>query len=309
MAFEMALKPPFFLPRLLRAHRDEPQQEYHWLGKTREKPQKEIRSKEPGKKPGGEKNEQGYRPLANIQLGEVEEALALFEGQLLPSHASHENWIGKNHFCTIPLKRIRDGRPPVIFGRVKTCYPSDGYLDNVEDIELLFPRRSLAPDLVYLRRDDVSLYSRKSAQSFFLRVRFKVSEEEAADFKGSTSLFARYGFHPEFDSGFHDILEMNDLNQSECPRLFIVGSRWLDSIPESVYVEVKIILERMLHWNKRIVNYHPGWLPKEINTLNRTLGLKYKLTRHYLTESEDPKQTADLTAVEFDEMFAQGLIG
>ena len=100
MAFEIALNPSFSLPRLLRAHSDEPQQEYHWLGKTREKPKKETPSKEPGRKPGGEENEGGYRPLANIQLGEVEEALALFEGQLLPSH---ENWIGKNCFCVIPL--------------------------------------------------------------------------------------------------------------------------------------------------------------------------------------------------------------
>lgn len=305
MAFEIVLKPTFSLPRLLRAHSDEPQQEYHWLGKSGGT-QQETTPRVPGRKPTGEKNGQGYRPLANIQLGEIEEALALFEGQLLPSH---ENWIGKNHFCTIPLKRVKDGRPPMLFGRVKTCYPSDGYLDNVEDIELLFPRRNGAPDLVYLRRDDVSLFSRKPAQSFFLRVRFKVSEEDAADFNGSTSLFARNGFHPEFDSGFHDLFEMNDLNRSEYPRLYVVGSRWFDSIPESVYVEIRAKLEKMLHWNKRIVNYHPGWLPKEVNTLNRALGLKYKLTRHYLTEPENPKQTVDVVTIEFDEMFGQGLIG
>lgn len=309
MAFEIVLKPPFSLPRLLRAQNDESQQEYHWLGKTREKPQKEAGSKEPGKRPSGERNEQGYRPLSSIQLGEVEDALALFGPQLIPAHTSYENWVGRNCFCAIPLKRKRDGRPPMIFGRVKTCYPSDGYLDNVEDLELLFPRKDGAHDLVRLRKDDISLYTRKPAQSFYLRVQFKASGEDAADFDGSTSLFTGNGFYPEFDSGFHDILAMDDLNQSAYPRLYVVGSRWLDSIPESVYVEIGAKLEKMLHWNKRIVNYHPGWLPKEVHTLNRALGLKYKLTRHYLTEPEDPRQTADIVTIEFNEMFGRGAGG
>jgi hypothetical protein len=306
MAFEIALTPLFSLPRLLRAHSDEPEQEYHWLGQTRETQQKQTGAEGPGRKPAGEKNDQGYRRLASIRLGEVEDALSLFERQRLPVH---ENWIGKNHFCTIPLKRIRDGRPPLIFGRVKTCYPSDGHLDNVEDIELLFPRKGGAPDLIHLRREDISLYAQKPVQSFGLRVQFKASVEDAADFDGSGSLFAKHGFYPEFDGGYHDLLEMDDLNQSTYPHLYIIGSRWFDSIPESVHVEVGAKLEKMLHWNRRIVNYHPAWLPKEVNSLNSALGLKYKLTRYFLSEPENPKQTADLVAIEFDEMFRQGWMG
>lgn len=303
MTFEIVLKPPFPLPRLLRAQNDEPQQEYHWLGKTREKPQKEAGSKKPDNGSAEERNEQGYRPLSSIRLGEVEEALALFGPQLIPAHTSHENWVGRNCFCAIPLKRKADGRPPMIFGRVKTCYPSDGYLDNVEDLELFFPRKDGAPDLVRLRKDDISLHAQTPAQSFYLRVQFKTSREEAEEFAGSISLFAGNGFYPDFDGGFHDLLDINDLNQAEYPWLYVVGSRWFDSIPESIYVEIRTKLEKMLHWNKRIINYHPGWLPKEVHTLNRAMGLKYKLTRRYLAEPEDPRQTADLAVIEFNELF------
>jgi hypothetical protein len=115
MAFEITLKPPFSLPQFLRAQREEPKQEYHWLGKTRAAPKNKNGSGDQDRQQPGRKGGQKYRPLSSIRLGEVEEALSLFEGQIRPAH---ENWIGKNHFCSIPLKRIKDGRPPLIFGRV-----------------------------------------------------------------------------------------------------------------------------------------------------------------------------------------------
>lgn len=302
MTLALSLRFPFSLPRVFRAHRGEPQQEYHWIGKTGEA-QQETGSKEPDKKPTGEKNEQGYRSLAKIQLGEVESALAFFEHQLLPAHVTQENWIGKNLFCIVPLKRNRDGRPPVIFGLVKTCYPSDGHVENVEDVEILFPRKNSAPDLIYLHKDDISLYSQKHVQSFYLRVQFKASEEDAADFEGSDPLFHANGFHLEFDHGYYDLLEMNEQNQSDYPRLYVIGSRWLASLPESRYFEITSRFKEMLGWGKLIINYHADWLPKDVNTLNRALGFKYEFTPTLLTEPSTPQETAYITAKLFDGYF------
>lgn len=297
MAFEISLKPSFSLPRLLHAQRDEPKQEYHWLGKTRAASKHKTGSGDQDGKQPGRKDGQKYRPLSSIRLGEVEEAFSLFEGQIRPAH---ENWMGKNYFCSIPLKRKRDGRPPMIFGRVATCYPSDGHLDNIEELELYFPRRDGPPDLIHLQGDEVSRYSRKPVESYHLRVQFKASGEDAADFVGEESLFTRNGFYPELDGGYYDLLEMNDMNQSAYPWLYVIGSRWFAQVPDSLHPEIQSKLRQMLQWGKLIINYHPDWLPKEVNTLNKVLGFKYEFTPVVLTEPGTPQETAFIVAKIFE---------
>jgi hypothetical protein len=297
MAFEITLKPPFSLPQLLRAQREEPKQEYHWLGKTRAAPKSKTGSRDQDRQQPGRKGGGKYRPLSSIRLGEVEEALSLFERQIRPAH---ENWIGKNHFSSIPLKRIKDGRPPLIFGRVAACYPSDGYLDNIEELELYFPRREGLPDLVHLRRDEISRYSRKSVESYYLRVLFKASGEDAADFAEAESLFTRNGYSPELDGGYHELLEMNDMNQSAYPWLYLIGSRWFAEAPDSLYPDLLSKLRQMLQWGKHIFNYHPDWLPMEVNTLNKALGFKYGFTPTVLTEPGTPQETAFIVAKIFE---------
>lgn len=304
MTLETALRPPFSLPRLLRAHADEPEQKYHWLGKDSEPPRESQPPSGLGeRKPEGEKSK--YRPLGSITLGEVEQAMGLFEAQLIPAH---DHWIAKNHFCTLPLKRIRDGRPPLIFGYVTACFPSDGHIENVEDLELLFPHRDAPPDLLRLHKDDISLYSDRHAQSHYLRVQVKGTAEDEAEFAGSEEMFHANGFHLGFDRGYYDLLDMNEQNQSAHPHLYVIGSRWLAAVPPSTYFEVISKLKEMLGWGKVIFNYHPGWLPTEIHTLNRALGLKYKLTKHYLTEPENPQQTAHLVAIMFKDLLGNGWV-
>lgn len=297
MAFELALRPPFSLPRLLRAQRDESQQDYHWLGKTGESTRDETGSESQDKKPPAREKGQRYRSLSSIRLGEVEDAMSLFEYQIRPAY---ENWIGKNLFCTIPLKRMRDGRPPVIFGRVAACYPGDGYLENVEEIELSFPRGNAPPDLVHLQKEEISRHSRRSVQSFHLRVMVKAAKEDAADFEGSESLFTGNGFFPEFSGSYHDLLDMNEMNQSSYPWLYVIGSRWFDAVPDSLQIELQSKLRQMIQWGKHIFNYHPDWLPKEVNRLNRVLGFKHEFTPTVLTEPGNPQETAFILKKIFD---------
>jgi hypothetical protein len=304
MTLELSLRFPFTLPHVFRAHSDEPQQDYHWVGQKRDIQEGNAGQGGQNKNPQNRKSEQAYRPLSSITLGEVEDATKMFEHQLV---SARENWVGKDHFCKIHLKRKKDGRPPVIFGRVKTCYPSDGQLENVEDIELLFPRKGGAPDTLLLHKEDISHYAQKFVESYYVRVRFLASAEDEADLAESEPLLRTNGFTSEFDANYYDLLEMTELNQSSHPLLYVIGSRWFDSIPESLYAEMKAKLDKMLHWDKYIFNYHPGWLPKEINTLNRILGYKYGFTSTLLAEPETPQETAYIIGKTFNEILGMGL--
>jgi len=301
MTLELALRPPFSIPRLFRAHSDEPDQAYHWINPKQDTSQRPSEPEKQDRKPPEGKDEQEYRSLSKIKLGEVEDALNVYAHQLVPvAVPANENWIGKNFFCRLPLKRIKDGRPPEIFGRVKTCYPSDGHIDNIETVELFFPRKEGTTDRVLIQKDDLSRYSQRPAQSFYLRLQFKASEKDAADFDGAGSLFRTNGFYPELNGEFYDLLEMNEQNQAMYPRLYVMGSRWFDAIPDTFHTEMKAKLKEMLHWGKLIFNYHPDCLPKEVNTLNKVLGFKYEFTPTLLTEPANPQETALIVAKLFD---------
>jgi len=299
MSLEISLRPTFSFLRVLRAQSDEPQQDYHWVGHKRDVKQGDSGKDDQNKSQQNKRTEQGYRPLSSITLGEVEDAINLFEHQLVQTH---ENWISKNHFCKIPLKRKRDGRPPMIFGRVKTCYPSDGQIENIEDIELAFPHVDSKPDALLIHKEDISIYSHKPIESYSVRVQFMASAEDVVDFAESDPIFMMNGFVPEFDSGYYDILEMTEMNQFVYPWLYVIGSRWFDSVPASLQVEVRAKLEKMIQWNKQIFNYHPNWLPNEISTLNRILGYKYGFSDTVLIEPENPQETVHIIEKTFNSM-------
>src|SRR6185369_13454003 len=154
MELETALRRFTLLPRFIQTGNGEPRKA-HYLGRDEASPierkQDQGRKHDNApKKPGSSK----YRDLADITLGEVEEVYHHFKSQLVPSPA--EAWVAKNYFCQLPLKRKGDDRPPVVFGRVKTVYPSAGYVDNLEEMELYFPNQVAAPDVLHVRVEDIS---------------------------------------------------------------------------------------------------------------------------------------------------------
>jgi hypothetical protein len=140
-------------------------------------------------------------------------------------------------------------------------------------------------------------------------VRFLFLAEERAEFQNREGLFLAEGFQPEIRDDYLELLEMNERSQAPHPWLYVIGSRWLTSIPDFRYDVILGRFREILGRGRRIVNYHPGWLPKEIHSVNRALGLKYKLSKHYLTEPETPQETAKALKIEFGEMFTQGLMG
>jgi hypothetical protein len=307
MAFEISLRPPFSLPRLLRAHADEPEQGYHWVGQTHETSQGSAEPGTQGEDPQGKKGKKGHRPLSSIKSYEVDEVSRAFAPQLVRSPL--DGWIARNHFCRVHLKSQMGRRPPVVFGRVKSCYPEEGHAENVQEFDLLFPNRNVEPDVIHLQAGMVNFRAPQPVESFCLRVRFLFLAEERAEFQNREGSFLAEGFQPEIRDDYLELMEMNEQNQSSHPWLYVIGSRWLTSVPDFRYDVILGRLREMLGWGKRIVNYHPGWLPKEVHSVNRALGLKYKLSKYYLTEPENPEDGANALKIEFGEMFNQGLMG
>ena len=303
MTLETALRRFTFLPRFIQTGNGEPRKA-HYLGKDEatsiERKQDQGRKNDnTPKKPGTAK----YRELTDITLGEVEEVYNHFKDQLIPSPA--EAWIAKNYFCQLPLRRKGEDRPPVVFGRVKTCYPSDGHVHNVEEMEMFFPRRDTAPDTLHVRVDDIS--SQKPTHSFCVGVKFYVSVEEMADFSHSENIFIEKGFAPLYETSYMDLLDINEQNHSALPWLHVIGSGWFASIPDSVQPEIRQQLRNLVRWNKVIFNYHPKRYSLHYRSLNEELDFNYGFSEHFLVAPQDVKGALDKVEATFGEMFMQGM--
>src|SRR6266540_5848037 len=302
MALETALRRFTLLPRFIQTGNGEPRKA-HFLGKDEatpiERKQDQGKNDNAPKKPSTNK----YRDLADITLGEVQEVYDHFKDQLVPSPA--EAWIAKNYFCQLPLKRKGEDRPPVVFGRVKTCYPSDGYVNNVEELEMFFPRRDAVPDVLHVRLDDISL--QKPTYSFFVGVKFYVSEEEMADFSHSENIFLEKGFAPLYETSYMDLLDLNQQNHSTLSWLHVIGSGWFASIPDSVQPEVRHQLQNLVRWNNVVFNYHPKRYAFQYRSLNEELDFNYGFTEHFLVAPQDTAQVLNKVEETFAGIFMQGM--
>ena len=303
MALETAFRRFFLLPGFIQTGNGEPRKA-HYLGKNEttplERKQDQGRKDDNApKKPSAGK----YRDLADITLGEVEDVHSHFKVQLVASPA--EAWIAKNYFCQIPLKRKGDERPPVILGRLKTCYPSDGQVHNIEEMEMYFPRRDAAPDIVHIRFDDISL--QETIHSYCIGVKFYVSEEEMADFSRSENIFIEKGFAPLYETGYIDLLDLNEQNHSVLPWLYVVGSRWFASIPDSVQPEIREQLRNLVRWDKVTFNYHPKRYALQYRSLNDELDFHYGFSEHFLVSPQDSGQVLQKVEERFGEIFMRGI--
>lgn len=278
----------------------------HWLGDKRKQstnPQQDQKHSGQEDRPPQRPDPRGYRDLASLTLGEVEDVYNHFRHQLVP--APVEGWIAKNYFCQLPLERRADDHPPVVFGRVRNCYPADGHVHNIEEMEMYFPRRDAAPDVLHIRDHDVSL--QKPARSYCVGVKFYVSEEEMADFSQSENIFIEKGFAPLYETGSLELLDLNEQNNSALPWSYVIGSGWFASIPESVQPEIREQLRNLVRWNKVIFNYHPGRYSLQYRSLNDELDFNYGFTEHYLIAPQNTEQTLRMVEEGFGDALMQGM--
>lgn len=296
MSFAVALPRLSSLPRFIEANNGEPKKA-HWVGnKPSPRPQQEAGQKGTLPRPP---ETRGYRDLSSITLGEVQVVYNFFENQLLPS--PFPAWVATNMFSLFEIiPRQDEYRPAAIFGRVRTSYPSDGYIDNIRVIELLFPRKDEAPDIVLLHNEDIE--PSKPVQSYGLRVRILASPEELEEFKPSEYLFLEQGLIPEFSADYIDLLHLREHDRNTYPWFYVIGSRWFASIPESVKPEIRDSLKSLVTWNKQVFNYHPRSLEPEIRTLNWELEFSYNFTYHFLTSPETPVDTVNILAASFEKL-------
>ena len=272
----------------------------HWVGQKQASENHEPGGERGGKHPE-QKDARGYREISSITLGEVDAAYKYYANQLVFS--PYPSWIAPNYFSMIHLVPKREPRPPAVFGRIKTCYPSDGYVQNLQELELLLPVKDHEPDVVHLRAIDILNTPERPLQSYCVRVKFLAVEEDINDFMGRETLFLQQGFAPEFSSAYIDLLDINEHNHQSLPWMYVVSSRWFASIPVSMQPEIREKLTKLIHWDKLIFNYHPEYLPREIRTLNRELGFKPGYTEIFLIEPENPEQTLQIVSKTFDKLF------
>ena len=308
MALETSLRRFSLFALLAQIGNDEPppsgmKPNIHWVGQKTQAEQKQPPGDQRGSESPKKSPERGYRDLSSITLSEVNDAYQYYANQLAYSPAPA--WVAPNYFCMLHLLPKGEPRPPALFGRVKTSYPADGYIQNVQELELLLPGKDHTPDLVHLRANEVLNTPNKPLQSFCVRVKFLLHPEEQAEFNGQESLFVQQGYFPEFTSSYIDLLDINEHNHMTSPWLYVIGSRWFASIPFSMQPEVREKLIRLVHWNKLLFNYHPEYLPHEVRTLNRELGFKAGYTEMFLIEPENPPQILQIVSKTFDTLFSQ----
>ena len=301
MALETAFRRLGFLPDFIQTGNEEPRKA-HWLG-NKSKP-----STTPGQdhKQGGNddpprrrSDARGYRSLASLSLGEVEDAYNYFKAQLVPSPV--EGWVAKNYFCTLPLKRRGEDRPPLVFGRAKTVYPADGHIHNIEEMELYFPRTDGSPDVLHLRAHDIAL--EKPGQTYCVGVKFYVSEQEMADFSQSENIFIEKGFAPLYDNGYLDLLDVNEQNDPALPWIQVVGSEWFASIPDSLQEEIRVSLRGLVRRGHILFNYHPRRHALRYLSLNEELDFNYGFSERVLVAPQNTEQTLKKVEESFSEIF------
>lgn len=304
MTLEISLKRALLTSLFIQTGNEKPRKP-HWIGDRQPVPA------QPGQTPGGKqgpgpkpgRDPRGYRDLSTITLGEVQDAYHFFESQLAPS--PYESWIAENYFCMLELIRQRDGRPPAVFGRVRTCYPSDGYVHNIQEMELYFPNKTGKPDTVLVHADDILLEPARPIQSYCVRVKFFAAPEDIADFDQNGNVLLENGFGPEFSTGYIELLDMQEQDHAAYPWIYVISSRWFASSPVSLQPEIRERLKDLIQWNKLVFNYHPDNLPFEIKTLNKELGFRYGFTDIFLIEPADPIQTARVIVSTFEKLFQQ----
>ena len=305
MTLEISLRRLGFLPGLIQTGNGD-SRKAHWLGDKRNQtgePGQDQQAGIPGDRSPRQPDPRGYRDLASLTLGEVEEAFQHFRAQLVPSPI--EGWIAKNYFCQLPLKRRGDGRPPVVFGRVRSLYPSDGQILNVEELDMYFPRPDGQPDLLHIRDHDLAL--QKPAQTYCVGVKFHVSDDEMADFRAAENIFIEKGFAPLYENGYLDILDLKEQDHAALPWLHVIGSEWLASIPDSVQQEIREHLRDLVRWGITVFNYHPKRHSLRYLSLNEELDFHYGFTEHFLVAPQNTDQTLRQVTERFNEIFRQGV--
>lgn len=303
MALALSLQRSFLLPHEISAGNGSPRK-VHWVGGKAAVEPKQNHAQNGGDGSSGKPSGK-YHSLSEIKLGEVNQAYRNFQPLIVPSYTP--GWVAPGYFCSIPLAQTAEYRPSAIFGRVKACYPSDGYFQNIREMELLFPKPGNEPLELNIRHHDIDFGSGMLAQSYHAKIKIFVTPAEQTDFGHFETIFLQHGYAPEFINRYVDLVDVNEFNHNDFPDVVIVSSRWFEFASEVSGGQVYEKLHQLIKWNKIVANYHPLNTENEVRTLNRIFGFKHGFTDTALIEPETPAQTLKFVSRTFDRIFMQGM--
>jgi len=245
-----------------------------------------------------------YRSLSEITMGEVGQAFKSLERQLIV--VQDQEWLATNYFCSIPLQRVLfEERPPVLFGRVGFCYPIEGLRDNLQQLELYFPRRGKSPDLLQIRQNVI--HPNEAIQSYRLSIRMYLSKKEQREFLQDHGRFLDLGYAPVFEAGYADLLEITERDRASLPWAYVFGSEWFATVSDAWQVDIKRQIERLLNWNRVVLNFHPRRYLLQYRSLNDEMEFNPGFTEHFLLMPQDTEQALQKVDAKFGEMFLRGL--
>ena len=302
MTLELRLRKFSFLPGWIQTGNGEPRKA-HIVGKSEPTA---VGNQDPGRRNDHSAREQRtgkFRPLTSISLGEVDHALRYFLPQMVASPL--DGWIARNYFCQLPVKQKIDEQSPVVFGRVTTSYPAEGNVQNIEQMEMLFPNAGHSPDLLSIRRSDMDW--QRPVQSYCVGVRMYLSEAERDDFSRSDNIFIEKGFAPLYETGYLSLLDMSDHDHDSLLWLSVIGSEWLASIPDSLLPEMHQHLREMAGWGNLLLNYHPKRYALRYPSLNDELDFNFGFTKHFLLTPQDTNQVLHVADKKVSEILLQGM--
>ncbi|MBK9007517.1 MAG: hypothetical protein IPM31_11060 [Anaerolineae bacterium] len=303
MTLAISFRRSIFLPQEISSGSDSPRK-VHWVGGKAPVEPKQNHAQNGDHNSGG-KSSGSYHSLSHIKFGEVQQAFHNFLPILIPSDTP--GWVAPGYFCFIPLAQAAEYRPSAVFGRVKACYPSDGVLQNIREMELWFPKPGHEPLELNIRRRDIDFESDLLGQSYCAKIHIFISPGEQADFARFEGIFLQHGYIPEFITRYVDLADVNEFNHNDFPDVIVVSSRWFESAREISDGQIYEKLHQLIKWRKTVVNYHPLNVGHDVRTLNRELGFKHGFTDTALIEPETPAQTLEFVSRTFDRIFMQGM--
>jgi len=172
-------------------------------------------------------------------------------------------------------------------------------------MEMHFPRMDNVPDVLHLLPDDVALH--KPVYSFCIGVKMYLSEQEQTDFSHSENIFIEKGYAPLYNPGYGELLDINEQNYSTLPSLYVFGSEWFSSIPDSMQPDIREQIRSLVRWNRMLLNYHPRRYSLQYRSLNDELDFNYGFTEHFLMMPQDTNQALMKLDETFGESFMRGM--
>jgi hypothetical protein len=110
-----------------------------------------------------------------------------------------------------------------------------------------------------------------------------------------------------YQTGYGELLDIDEGHRPVLPWLYVFGSEWFATVPDTMQVEVKQQIQKLIGWNRAVLNYHPRRYLLQYRSLNDELEFNYGFTEQYLLAPQDTNQVLTKVDETFGGMFMRGM--